>query len=133
MPSKRKRAGMPTPAWRWWGGQICDLIRRFGNSAIWAGVTCFFIWECGHSLQAFAGKISIAKLILSVAAKLNVIVAASLTLSGVTTGLWANEWRLHRKTRKRLAQRTVALEKRLDGKRESSLLTPEGTTREGDQ
>jgi hypothetical protein len=60
-------------------------------------------------------------------------VGASLTVSGVTSTLWANECRRHRNTRKRLTGRTGLLERRLDPHRESSLLTPEGTTREGDQ
>ncbi len=133
MPSKRKRDGNHVPAWRWLAGQIFDLLRRFGNSAIWAAVTCFLIWEGGHTLQAFAGRTSVANLIIEVAARLNATIVASVTLSGVSLGLWLNECRRHRSTRKRLTERTAVLELRLDPKRESSLLTPEGTTRAGDQ
>ena len=133
MPSKSKRGQKPAPAWRWLVGQFIDLVRRFANSVIWAGVVCFFIWEGAYTLQVFAGKTSIANLVFEVAAKFNLTVVASLTLSGVTTGLWVNECRRHRNTRKWLTERSAALELRLDGKRESSLLTPEGTTRKGDQ
>jgi len=70
---------------------------------------------------------------LQIAAHLNLTIVGSLTLSGLTTALWANECRKHKNTRKRLTDRTGKLELRLDKGRESSLLTREGTTREGDQ
>lgn len=130
MSSKKKP---PVPAWRWLAGQVIDLIRRFGNSLIWAGVTCFLIWEAARTLQAFAGRTSVASLIFEVAAKLNATVTASIALTGVSMVLWINECRRHRNTRKRLTERTTALELRIDGTRESSLLTREGTTRKGDQ
>jgi len=133
VPSNGKRGRNQTPAWRWLAAEFLSLVRQFGNSAIWAAVTCFFVWEAAHTLQAFAGKTSIANLVLSVAAKLNATVTASVALSGVTTALWMNECRRHRNTRKRLTERTAALELRLDPTRESSLLTREGTTRKGDQ
>jgi hypothetical protein len=118
---------------RWLFGEIFSLVRQFGHSFIWALVVCFLIFEGAHTFQAFAGKVSIADLALEIATHINVTVALSLTLSGVTTALWANECRRHKNTRVRLTARKAELEKRLDKNRESSLLTPEGTTREGDQ
>lgn len=133
MSSKKKRGGKPVPTGKWLAGQTIDLFRRFGNSLIWAAVTCFLIWQTKQAVQSFAGRTSIASLIFEVAAKLNATVTASVALSGVSLGLWVNECRMHRRTRKRLAERTAALELRLDPNRESSQLTPEGTTRKGDQ
>lgn len=133
MPSKGKRGGKPVSTGRWLAGQAVDLVRRFGNSAIWAGVTVFLIRESANTIQAFAGRNSVANLAFEIAGKLNATVEASVALSGVSLGLWVNECRRHRNTRKRLAERTTTLELRLDPNRESSQLTPEGTTRKGDQ
>lgn len=119
--------------WRWILGHIFVLLRQFGNPLILAFVVCFVVWQLGHDIVAFAGRTSVATLAFEVAAKLNATVALSLTLSGITTALWANEYRRHKKTRERLTERTEALEKRLDPQRESSKLTRHGTTQEGDQ
>jgi hypothetical protein len=130
VPSKGKKDEDRAPFLRWFLGEIFSLIRQFGNSLVWGTVTCFLVYYVAHTFEAFAGKVSIASLALQIAAHVNVVVAA---LSGVTTALWANECRRHRKTRKRLTERTGALELRLDRNRESSFLTREGTTRQGDQ
>lgn len=133
MPSNKRRGGKSKPTGRWLAGQIIDLVRRFGNSLIWAAVTSFFIWQTGQVVEAFAGKTSIANLVFELAGKLNATVTASVAVSGVSLALWIDECRRHRRTRKRLTERTTALELRLDRNRESSQLTPEGTTRKGDQ
>ena len=133
VPSKRKKSEDRGPFWRWFLGEIIGLLRQFGNTLIWAAVTCYFVYSGAKTFQAYAGKVSIANLALQIAAHINIVIAASVALSGLTTILWANECRRHRSTRKRLTARTEALELRLDPKRESSLLTREGTTREGDQ
>lgn len=129
----RRRDQNHPPAWRWLLGELFSLVRQFGHSLIWGGVACFLIFEAAHTFQAFAGKVSIADLAFRIAAQINATVAASLTLSGLTTAMWANECRRHRNTRRRLTERTTKLELKLDKNRESSLLTREGTTREGDQ
>lgn len=129
---KKKRTNQP-PFWRWLLGEVLGLVRQFGNSIIWAGVTLFLIFEVAQTFQSFAGRTSVADLALKIATQLNLTVEASLTLTVVTSGLWANECRRHRNTRKRLTDRTGVLELRLDQGRDSSLLTREGTTREGDQ
>jgi hypothetical protein len=131
--NKQKKRQNKAPFWRWILGEILGLIRQFGNSIIWAIVTVFIVYEVAQTFQAFAGKTSVADLALKIASQINLTVGASLTISGVTSALWANECRRHRKTRKRLTERSAALELRLDPHRESSLLTREGTTREGDQ
>lgn len=129
---RRNNQNQP-PAWRWLLAEIFSLVRQFGHSLIWAAVACFLIFEGAHTFRAFAGTVSIADLALKIATRINLTVALSLTLSGVTTALWANECRRHRNTRRRLTERKAELELRLDKNRESSLLTREGTTREGDQ
>lgn len=91
------------------------------------------IYEGAQTFRAFAGYVSVADLALQISAHLNILITASLALSGLTTGLWLNEYRRHKNTRKRLTLRTEYLEKKLDPNRESSLLTREGMTREEDQ
>lgn len=130
---KRRKGPKQRPAWRWLFGELLSLVRQFGHHVIWAAVACFFIWELAHTFQAFAGRTSIADLALNIATRINLTLGLSLTLSGITTTLWLNECRRHRNTRRRLTERTEELELRLDKNRESSLLTREGTTREGDQ
>ena len=132
MASKKKNERNQPPFWRWLLGEVLGLVRQVWKPIIWAGVTVFLIFEVAHTFQAFAGKTSVADLALKIATQLNLTVVASLTLSGVTSALWANECRRHRNTRKRLTERTEALEKRLDPNRESSQLNREGTTREGE-
>jgi hypothetical protein len=133
MPAKRKNRRDEPPVWRWVLEQIFTLIRQFGNSLIWAAVVGFMIYEVAQTFRAFAGHVSVADLALKISAHLNLVITASVALSGVTTVLWLNECRRHKSTRKRLTLRTASLEKRLDPNRESSLLTSEGTTREEDQ
>jgi len=133
MPPKSNTDSGHRLTWRWFLGEVFGVVRQFGNAAIWAFVTCFLIYEVAHAFQSFAGRVSIADLVFTIAAHVNLTIAASLALSGLTTALWVNEYRRHRNTRRRLTQRTTDLEKRIDSQRESSLLTPEGLTREGDQ
>jgi hypothetical protein len=133
MPSRGKSRRDEPPAWRWILEQIFGLIRQFGNSVIWALVVGFMIYQVAQTFRAFAGHVSVADLVFEISAHLNIVIAASVALSGLSTGLWLNELRRHRSTRKRLTIRTASLEKRLDPNRESSLLTSEGTTREEDQ
>ncbi len=128
---KRAKQNQP-PAWRWLAAQILGLVRQLGSTVVWATVVIYLIHEAATTFQAFAGRTSIANFVVNLAAKLNATVEASVALTGITTGLWLNEYRRHIKTRRRLTERNAALELRLDPKRESSLLTPEGTTRKGD-
>ena len=120
-------------AWRWLTMELFGLIRQFGSHVIWAGVGLYLIHESADTIRAFVGHTSVANLVVSIAAHLNVVIVGSLTLSGVATGAWALEYRRHRKTRERLTARITALEMRVDPNRTSSLLTTEGTTRSGDQ
>ena len=93
----------------------------------------FLIRETAETFQAFAGRTSVANVILGMAAHLNATVAVSVTLT-VTTGLlYALEYRRHRKTRERLTARVTELEKLIDPNRTSSSLTREGMTRSGDR
>jgi hypothetical protein len=112
--------------------QAMTLLRQFGSTLIWASVVAYLIHETADSVKAFAGRTSVANFVVALAAHLNATIMGSVTLTGMTSGLWAFEYRRHRKTRERLTGRITALEKKLDSGRESSELTTEGTTRIGD-
>ena len=91
------------------------------------------IHEIAGVFIAYAGKASIADLSLKVLANVSVVWTLSLTLSGVSITLYVRERRLHRKTRERLTARVTELELKIDPHRSSSLLTPQGQTRKGDE
>jgi len=89
--------------------------------------------EASLAFVAYAGKTSLADLTLRVLANVSVVWTMSLTLSGISITLYVRERRLHRKTRERLTARVTELELKIDPQRTSSLLTPQGTTRKGDE
>jgi hypothetical protein len=113
---------------------LMTLVRQFGNTAIWASVVIYLIRATADTVKAFAGRTSDANFnfVVALAAHLNATVVGSVTLTGVTSCLWALEYRRHRKTRQRLTARITDLELRLNPNRTSSQLTTEGTTRTGD-
>lgn len=117
------------PAWAWLCGELIGLVRQFGGTVIGAGVGIYLIHETAATVQAFAGRTSIANLLLDVAAHANVTVIGSVSLTGVTGVLWFLELRRHRKTRERLTGRVAQLELQIDPNRSSSELTTLGTTR----
>jgi hypothetical protein len=118
---------------RWFATQIFGLARQYGGTLIWAFVVVYLVKVVGETAQAFAGKSSNANFIVNLAAQMNVTVAISIVLTGVTSLMWILEHRRHRQTRERLTGRITELEKLLDPHRESSNLTTQGTTRIGDQ
>jgi hypothetical protein len=135
-PAKKSKGkgGVPnqSPAWRYVFFHVLALIRQFGGTIIWAVVVIYLIHKGGETVQAFAGRTSVTNLGMDFAAKLNATITASVTLTGVTSLLWLNEYRRHRKTRERLTSRITELELRIDPRRESSRLTSQGTTQIGD-
>jgi len=128
-----KRSNDPgEPGWKWVTRELLALIRQFGNTAVWAGVCVYAIYQIGVTLRAFAGKQSVANLLLNVAAHVSLTAAVSVTVSIGTTGMYLYEYRRHRKTRERLTVRITDLERRLDRNRSSSGISTQGTTQIGD-
>ena len=131
--SKRKKSkNGGDPAWKWITRQLLVLIRQFGNPAIWAGVIIYAIEQIGVTLRAFAGKSSVADLLLGVAAHLSLTVSVSVAVSIGMTGMYLYEYRRHRRTRERLTRRITYLETQLDNSRSSSGISSQGTTKTGD-
>lgn len=118
---------------RWFFGHVFGLLRRHGAAFVIWSVMGWSIHEIAGVFIAYAGKASIADLSLKVLANVSVVWTLSLTLSGVSITLYVRERRLHRKTRERLTARVTELELKIDPHRSSSLLTPQGQTRKGDE
>lgn len=131
--SKEGRTPSDVPFGRWLLGQLLLLLRQYFGQMIWATVVIALFHYSSQTIEAFAGHVSIANFLFSVAAHLDWTIKVSIVLSGVTTAALLIEYRRHRKTRERLTKRITTLEKRLDPSRTSSQLTPEGTTRTEDQ
>jgi hypothetical protein len=122
----------PSP-FRWFFGHVFSLLRRHGANVVMWTVLGWTAHEVAMVFIAYAGKSSVADLTLRILANVSIVWSLSLTLSGVSVSLYVRERRLHRKTRERLTARITELEIKIDPKRTSSLLTPQGTTRKGDE
>jgi hypothetical protein len=66
-------------------------------------------------------------------ANVSFVWSVSITVSGLSIGLYLRERRLHQGTRERLAGRVTELELAIDSGRESSKLTSKGLTRKEDE
>lgn len=66
-------------------------------------------------------------------ANVSFVWSISLTVSGLSIGLYLRERKLHQGTRERLAGRITELELVIDSRRESSKLTSRGLTRKEDE
>ena len=131
--SKRQRTKAEPPVTgRWLLTNLFMLLRQFGSQILGFGTFIFCVREGRIAITAFAGHQSAASLILEIAAHLNITIAVSLSITGLSIALWANEYRRHQRTRERLAARITILEKAIDPSRTSSRLTPQGMTSPGD-
>ena len=84
-------------------------------------------------LMAYAGRTSVANLVMSIAAHLSFGITFSLCVSGISVALYWWERRLHRQTIQRLTARITSLELKHNPTRTTSGLTPEGLTRQEDE
>jgi hypothetical protein len=114
-------------------GNLFNLLRRFGGTTIVWACIAFLGYEAKEVLIAYAGRSSFADLTFRLLAQVSIVWKLSLTLAGFSITLYLRERNLHRKTRERLTARITQLELKIDPTRTSSLLTPEGLTREEDQ
>jgi hypothetical protein len=114
-----------------------DTGLRLGLALIKYGALCFCVWLLAPVLVAFAGKTTLASFGFSLLADLKAntvfshLVMGILGLGGAGYGL--RERRQKRKEIKRLGNRVVQLEKRLDPNRSSSGLTIDGRSRPEDE
>jgi hypothetical protein len=120
-------------AFRWFFGHVFSLLRRHGGALATCLLIGYSVQQVSQAFIAYAGKASIADLTLKVLANVSIVWTMSLTLSGISITLYVRERRLHRNTRERLTARITELELKIDPHRTSSLLTPKGTTRKGDE
>jgi hypothetical protein len=121
------------PFVRWFFGHIFSAIRKHGNFV--AGCIAFGYCANQASLaaRAYAGQTSIANLQANFLANISFVWSISITISGLSIGLYLRERRLHQSTRERLAGRVTELELEIDARPESSKLTSKGLTRKEDE
>jgi len=116
--------------------QKWDTGLRLGLAVIKWGAACFIAWRLGLAFEALAGKATLASFGISLIADLKAnklfshIVTGIFGLSGMGYGL--RERSIKRREIRRLGNRVVNLEKRLDPNRTSSGLTLDGTSRPED-
>jgi hypothetical protein len=122
----------PPVTLRWILSHVFVLARQFGSKLIVASVVIYLIHEATGAVIAFAGRTSVANLVMQVAGQFNTTVSISLAVTGISTTLWFNEHRRHKNTRERLTARITTLEERINPNRTSSKLTSQGTTSPGD-
>lgn len=133
-PPERYANSKPEPPfWRWFFGHIFGVIRRHGNFGAGCVTFGFCFYEASLALRAFSGQISVANIQFGFLANVSFVWSVSLTVSGLSIGLYLRERKQHRDTRERLSRRITDLELAIDPSRESSKLTPRGETRREDE
>jgi hypothetical protein len=133
--AKGERAEKAPPStFRWFMGHIFSLLRRHGNFVTGCILAGFIVYELAGVVKAFAGRSSDVQLNfwLGLIANVKVEFVISITVSGLSIGLYLRERIQHRETRERLTKRVTALELLLDPNRTSSHLTSKGLTRKDD-
>jgi hypothetical protein len=133
---KKTKPNKPEPKLsKWFFGHLFSLIRRHGNFAMGCILFGYCFQRAATALQAFAGHRSFAdlKLGFGLYASVTFVFTVSITLSGLSIGLYLRERGNHRRTRERLTARVKELEIKIDPNRTSSNLTSEGLTRRDDQ
>ncbi len=109
---------------------IASVLR---TGIMWAAIA-FIFYQLRLSVEALAGQVTLADIGIGVKLLGNFTIshalAALLSGGGVAYGVSQN--RLRKKTVERLQKRNQDLERMIDSKRSSSLLTPRGDTRPED-
>jgi hypothetical protein len=117
--------------------QKWDAFLRLGQALIKFGTLAFVVWHGRLMLEALAGRQTLAKFGLSLMADLSANTAFSHIVMGIFgasgAGYGIRQRGLRRKDIKRLGNRVVELEKKLDTKRSSSGLTIDGRSRPEDE
>ena len=117
--------------------QRVDAWLRIGLSLIKYASLSFIVWRLGIAVEALAGKATLADFGVFLLTDLRVnkvfshAVMGLVGVSGATYGV--RERSSKRKEIKRLGNRVVELEKRLDPERTSSGLKRDGTSRPEDE
>src|SRR5207245_8766470 len=102
---------IPEPSFaRWFLGNIFAVIRRHGNFVAGCLTAGYCFYQGSLAVQAFAGRTSAASLQVGILANVSFVWSVSMTVSGLSIGLYLRERSLHRKTIERLAGRNTELE-----------------------
>jgi hypothetical protein len=113
--------------------QLLDILATVVQIGIPWGSVCFISYMGFLSVDALAGKTTLAQLGLHFIGDVRINEALAWFLSGAFGVYGLNERRLRRKNILRTASQIHELESRIDPNRTSSNLTPRGTTRREDR
>jgi hypothetical protein len=131
--ARKREPKREAPFNRWFLGHVFSLLRRHGNALFSWTAVCYIVRRLSLAFISFAGKQSVADLGFTLAANISIVWTVSIAVSGLSITLYLRERKLHRRTRERLTARNIELELKIDPGRTSSLLTPKGLTRKGDE
>jgi hypothetical protein len=110
-----------------------DILATVVQLGIPWGAACFIAYMVFRSVDALAGKVTLAELGANLVGNVRINEAVAWILASLFGLYGLNERRLRRKHIERLAPQISELESRLDPNRTSSRLTPRGTTRPEDR
>ena len=112
--------------------KILDLLGSLFSLLIPWGGLCYISYKLFGTLDTYSGKYTFADIGIRFLGELKISegLAYLLATGGIIYG-WG-EKRLRQKTIEQLSGRPIELEKRIDPRRSSSGLTPQGTTRPED-
>ncbi len=114
-----------------------DTASRLLLALIKSAALCFCVWKLAPTMEAFAGKTTLANFGVSLIADLKANTVFSHAVMGILglggAGYGLRERAQKRKEIKRLGNRVVELETRLDPSRSSSGLTLDGRSRPEDE
>jgi hypothetical protein len=117
--------------------QKWDTLLRLGQYLIKYGALVICVWRLSVALEAFAGRQSLAEILIFLKTDFEANPAVSHAVMGILgltgAGYGVRQRSLRQKDIKRLGNRVVELEKRLDPDRSSSRLTLDGRSRPEDE
>lgn len=117
--------------------QKWETVHRLGQSLIKYGSLCFCVWVFGRAVDSLAGKSTLADFGVYLVGDLKANKAFSHVVMGIIglggAGYGLRERAQKRKEIRRLGNRVVEVEKRIDPKRTSSGLTIDGRSRPEDE
>jgi hypothetical protein len=117
----------------WFWGNIFDLLRINGRTFLVCLLLVFTVAMAAQVAKAYVGTVTITNVNIRILVSVALRWAVTMTVSGLSLGLYFRERRQHERTRERLTKRITELEKIIDERRSSSKLTPRGRTGKGDE
>jgi hypothetical protein len=110
-----------------------DLVYKLGRTALIGGVFVFCVYFITGAFQEMAGKTTNISAMIKAVADFDIGKYLAYAVAAVCGIGWTGERRARRRTIKGQNEHIKALESRLDPKRQSSGLLPDGQTKKEDK